>query len=402
MTTQLEIDFIQWTKLKWITVSEFVLALLSKWKNSISSGTEYYLKNQNLNSLLQAKKLLDYLYTFKKNHVSEIEILTSDIKKENRLKIMYADESKKDELKLQCWREKTSSLIRNYVCVTIFAVIFLLLIQQPDEVLWAETLIWRIFISAAVAWIGTYILGFFIIIFLELGYLEKRSEIIRGKIKKNSLASKVKLEIGRDFSNLELAITTDIEEQEINKIFDGYINHKKQREETENIKNINPYDFEKLVAMIFNYYGFTSKITKKSWDNGIDIILEKAGEKSAVQCKRQVANIGTPKVREFIWSLQFARIKKWFFVTTSNYSFESVKILDTIDSDIVLINIDILEKLIFHKNIQGDPLLFEKITKEWFNSIKKYAEINLDKKEEGQEKYKYIRKRYWKFTKKKS
>lgn len=49
---------------------------------------------------------------------------------------------------------------------------------------------------------------------------------------------------------------------------------------------LNPYDFEKEVALWYEKNGYKAIVTAKSGDGGIDIILQRNGERMYVQCKR--------------------------------------------------------------------------------------------------------------------
>jgi len=164
------------------------------------------------------------------------------------------------------------------------------------------------------------------------------------------------------------------------------------REKIENIKKMDPYDFEFFIAQIFEYYWFKSKTTKKSWDDGIDIMLWRWVELMAVQCKRQKWNVWTPSIRNFIGSMQFANIKKWFFVTTGNFSLETMKMLRHANYELFLIDIGTIERLIAHKNKWWEIDKFNSIIEEWFSDIKDYTQVNRDSREEGKQKYKYLRK----------
>lgn len=184
-------------------------------------------------------------------------------------------------------------------------------------------------------------------------------------------------------------------QQSLNNVIAGknrIIQDKLNKEKIENIKKMDPYDFEFFIAQIFEYYWFKSKTTKKSWDDGIDIMLWKWVELMAVQCKRQKWNVWTPSIRNFIGSMQFANIKKWFFVTTGNFSLETMKMLRHANYELFLIDVGTIERLIAHKNKWWEIDKFNSIIEEWFSDIKDYTQVNRDSREEGKQKYKYLRK----------
>lgn len=94
---------------------------------------------------------------------------------------------------------------------------------------------------------------------------------------------------------------------EIDKLFDSDLelsdllnkhNKKKKDDLKEFLYNISPYDFEVLIAKLFNAMGYNTEITKKSNDLGVDIIatgiVGLTPIKEVVQVKRQKSNIHRP------------------------------------------------------------------------------------------------------------
>lgn len=118
-----------------------------------------------------------------------------------------------------------------------------------------------------------------------------------------------------------------------------------RNENLEFIQNMNPYTFEQFVARIFTYFWYNARVTKWSWDKWIDINLIKDGEKQIVQCKRYKKKIGTPIIRDFIGTMNLSQVQKWYIVTTSDFSFEVVNMLNDKRHDIRLIDINTLIRL---------------------------------------------------------
>ncbi|MBA5865856.1 MAG: hypothetical protein GDA67_04055 [Nitrospira sp. CR1.3] len=56
--------------------------------------------------------------------------------------------------------------------------------------------------------------------------------------------------------------------------------------------------FERAVARIYREKGFDVQFTPRTNDQGVDLILEKQGNVSIVQCKAYAANVGVSAVRE--------------------------------------------------------------------------------------------------------
>lgn len=64
---------------------------------------------------------------------------------------------------------------------------------------------------------------------------------------------------------------------------------------------IDPYEFEELIARVWEAKGFKTNVTEGSHDRGIDIVAKKAGWKEVIQAKRygDGNKVGSQKVREY-------------------------------------------------------------------------------------------------------
>jgi len=86
---------------------------------------------------------------------------------------------------------------------------------------------------------------------------------------------------------------------------------------------LSPHEFEELVAWVFEQFGYKARLTGKTNDHGIDIVLEKPRSLYAVQVKRWAEdnNLTEANVREFYGSFVDERIMHGgFLVTTSDFS----------------------------------------------------------------------------------
>jgi hypothetical protein len=90
----------------------------------------------------------------------------------------------------------------------------------------------------------------------------------------------------------------------------------------EQLRAIDWYQFEKLVALVYRKQGYS--VTRRGGanaDGGIDLVIEKDGQRSAVQCKQwKTWNVGVKAVREFLGALTDAGIQKGVFITLCGYS----------------------------------------------------------------------------------
>jgi len=109
-----------------------------------------------------------------------------------------------------------------------------------------------------------------------------------------------------------------------------YLQNKDSKETTRrrivsetNWANLSPDEFEQYVSELFRTKGFTTTITGRSGDGGVDIRAAKGDNKVIIQCKRYRGVVGVPEMREFASVVQRAGVKVGYFVTTSHFSHEA-------------------------------------------------------------------------------
>lgn len=94
----------------------------------------------------------------------------------------------------------------------------------------------------------------------------------------------------------------------------------------EKLREIDPYDFEKLMAAIFKNRGFDVQLTPKSKDGGVDLMLLKRSDLGAamtlVDCKRYAAHnkVGVEVVRGLYGVVERERATSGLIVTTSYFT----------------------------------------------------------------------------------
>ncbi|WP_158244292.1 restriction endonuclease [Trinickia dabaoshanensis] len=82
---------------------------------------------------------------------------------------------------------------------------------------------------------------------------------------------------------------------------------------------LHPRLFEETVASVFRDRGFLPRVTSYSGDGGIDVILERPGERIGVQVKRYKNAISAEQIRSLAGALLIGGYTKGVFVTTSRY-----------------------------------------------------------------------------------
>jgi restriction system protein len=113
--------------------------------------------------------------------------------------------------------------------------------------------------------------------------------------------------------------------------------------------NLQPKEFELIVAELYQEMGYETKLTKSSYDGGVDIIAEKkkTGKKEIlyIQCKRYTNNVGVRPVRELLGVISDSKATKAAMITCSDFSREAKKFASS-NPRIELINMKELTKLL--------------------------------------------------------
>ncbi len=97
--------------------------------------------------------------------------------------------------------------------------------------------------------------------------------------------------------------------------------------------DLSPIDFEKLVASLYEEIGYEVELTKKSYDNGIDIVATRKKtsqkQKIVIQCKRFTkSNIGVTEIRNLLGVIANEKSTKGVLVTSSKFTSEAKKLAE--------------------------------------------------------------------------
>ncbi|HXC36085.1 MAG TPA: restriction endonuclease [Candidatus Acidoferrales bacterium] len=96
------------------------------------------------------------------------------------------------------------------------------------------------------------------------------------------------------------------------------------------LRDIDWYQFERFVAYVYEQHGFN--VTRKGGanpDGGIDMVIEKNGQRFAVQCKHwKTWDVGVKAIREFLGALTDSKIEKGIFITLNEYTGEAKQLAE--------------------------------------------------------------------------
>lgn len=115
-------------------------------------------------------------------------------------------------------------------------------------------------------------------------------------------------------------------------------------------------EFELYVAELFRKLGYKADVVGGAGDGGIDIILERDGKKSYVQCKQYNSKVQVDKIRDFYGAIvsKFSNAKCYF--VTNNYftlpaeEFARDKPIELIDGQQLIKDIRIFEEKVELQN----------------------------------------------------
>ncbi|MBF0706786.1 restriction endonuclease (plasmid) [Alkalihalobacillus hwajinpoensis] len=126
-----------------------------------------------------------------------------------------------------------------------------------------------------------------------------------------------------------------------------YYFHFKKHTLTTDINDIDTMtgiEFEDYLADFFETKGYNIKLTPRSGDYGVDLILRKRRNKIAVQVKCYTSNIGVDAIQEVIAGRIYWRTKEAMVITNRYFTHNAKKLAKT--SDVKLVDRDSLIKLI--------------------------------------------------------
>ena len=122
------------------------------------------------------------------------------------------------------------------------------------------------------------------------------------------------------------------------------------------------YDFEEYVAKLFQRFGFSTKVTKKSGDFGCDVLLEKNGDRIAVQVKNSINKVTLKAVQEIVASLKKYDARIGVVITNAKFT-KSARQLGKING-VVMINRNALLRLIDLSKMEKSRRMFSSCVKQ--------------------------------------
>jgi|GEM_PF-2519920 len=106
------------------------------------------------------------------------------------------------------------------------------------------------------------------------------------------------------------------------------------------------HEFEYYISNLFSNLGYRSEVTKKSGDQGIDVICEKNGKRLGIQTKCYAAAVGNSAIQEVVAGKSFYKLDKVMVITNSYFTKSAMELASS--NEVILWDRSVLkEKLIF-------------------------------------------------------
>lgn len=123
------------------------------------------------------------------------------------------------------------------------------------------------------------------------------------------------------------------------------------------IDQLNGYDFEAFLSVLFKKMGFNVLKTSLSSDQGADLIINKFVKKSVVQAKRYKNKVGNKAIQEIAAAVPQYDANQGIVVTNSEFTKAAKQLAKS--NNIILVNRDKLNALINRYTIKKNEIIFE-------------------------------------------
>lgn len=150
------------------------------------------------------------------------------------------------------------------------------------------------------------------------------------------------------WSNIELLCdihTKEVLEKERDRLLKGDMElENKYIEDKYSFENISSgYEFEEYLRELFIRMGYDVEVTRRSNDQGGDLILKKDGEITVVQAKYYSNTVGNKAIQEVVAAIPYYGANKGMVVTNNKFTNAAIKLAEV--NDITLIDNDGLNKI---------------------------------------------------------
>lgn len=100
----------------------------------------------------------------------------------------------------------------------------------------------------------------------------------------------------------------------------GYYEYWQRKKSKSHWNTMSGHGFEQAVANLFRNIGYTADVSNRGGDGGVDIILQKADRRIAVQCKRYKSPVGPHVIRDLWGTMNYLNFNEGCIVTTTGFT----------------------------------------------------------------------------------
>jgi restriction system protein len=93
-----------------------------------------------------------------------------------------------------------------------------------------------------------------------------------------------------------------------------------------NFSRFEPFEFERLIARLFEKKGYKTTVTQERGDLGVDVLAEAGSEKIAIQVKHWQAPVGGPDIHKTLGSMISYGADRAMVVTSSDFTSQAYEI----------------------------------------------------------------------------
>ncbi len=154
---------------------------------------------------------------------------------------------------------------------------------------------------------------------------------------------------GLSYTEMEVSnlLKQSVEEIELEE-FESNLGKKVETQRIGDFEDLNGYQFEDYLRELFSLLGYEAIVTKRSSDQGADLIIKKNGVTTAVQAKKYAGSVSNKAVQEIVAAKNYYKAGKTMVVTTGTFTKSAYELAKS--NDVILWDGARLKKIVEHIN----------------------------------------------------
>jgi len=103
----------------------------------------------------------------------------------------------------------------------------------------------------------------------------------------------------------------------------------------ENIDKMSGFEFESFLEEIFTSIGYSVENIRDTKDQGVDLIVEHHGERTAIQAKRYSKNVSNSAVQQIFSAKKFYNCDRAMVVTNSDFTKSAKELAKSLNVELI-------------------------------------------------------------------